>query len=244
MRLPPPAARPGGRHRPQRPQLPGLVTGPSRRDRRRDLPRLPFSASPSRSRRFWPACSSPRLSRRAHDVRAPKPRSCRGSCRDVRLPAVPHPVVANRNRWRRMVGAILDAIGTGVSGCDELAPRSRRVGRIVRRRTRGVGKPTPGAAETRAVKASLSWPVTLASGAVAFGAAALLLTWSAGATRAATVPREPLTIVPIWAAGARHRHRRFRRSHPRGASGERARAGARDRVRRRRHRSGVGGRHC
>jgi len=55
---------------------------------------------------------------------------------------------------------------------------------------------TFGAAETRAVKASLSWPVTLASGAVAFGAAALLLTWSAGATRAATVPREPLTIVP------------------------------------------------
>jgi hypothetical protein len=45
-------------------------------------------------------------------------------------------------------------------------------------------------------KASLSWPVTIAAGLVAFGAAALLVTWSAGATRAASRPPEPLTVVP------------------------------------------------
>lgn len=58
------------------------------------------------------------------------------------------------------------------------------------------GSETSATDEARAMKTSLSWPVTLAAGAVAFGAAALLFTWSAGATRAATAPLEPLTIVP------------------------------------------------
>jgi hypothetical protein len=50
--------------------------------------------------------------------------------------------------------------------------------------------------QPRNMKASLSWPVTIAAGLVAFGAAALLVTWSAGATRAASAPHEPLTVVP------------------------------------------------
>lgn len=54
----------------------------------------------------------------------------------------------------------------------------------------------PDSIQPRDTKASLSWPVTIAAGLVAFGAAALLVTWSAGATRAASAPREPLTVVP------------------------------------------------
>jgi hypothetical protein len=45
-------------------------------------------------------------------------------------------------------------------------------------------------------RASLSWPATLASAAIAFGGAALLVTWSAGATRASAPAADPLTVVP------------------------------------------------
>jgi hypothetical protein len=45
-------------------------------------------------------------------------------------------------------------------------------------------------------RAALSWPATLASAAIAFGGAALLVTWSAGATRAPAPATDPLTVVP------------------------------------------------
>ena len=78
---------------------------------------------------------------------------------------------------------------------------------------------------TLRARARLSWPATLASAAIAFGAAALLLTWSAGATRAERPRPRGADRRALRVARARDRDRRLRPSYPRRALIDRQGAG-------------------
>ena len=60
----------------------------------------------------------------------------------------------------------------------------------------GAGDRSANGSVSTAGSASQSWRTTIAAGALAFGAAALLLTWSAGSAKESGPTREALTVVP------------------------------------------------
>ena len=60
----------------------------------------------------------------------------------------------------------------------------------------GAGDRSGTGSVSTAGSASQSWRTTIAAGALAFGAAALLLTWSAGSAKESGPTREALTVVP------------------------------------------------
>ncbi len=60
----------------------------------------------------------------------------------------------------------------------------------------GAGDRSGNGSVSTAGSASQSWRTTIAAGALAFGAAALLLTWSAGSAKESGPTREALTVVP------------------------------------------------